>query len=258
MSAKVILFDIETTPTLGWAWRIYDTNLIKVVKPWHLLSFSWKELGSQETNVSALPDYVDYEKDMADDRALAKDLWSVLDSADIVVAHNGDQFDVKFANARFLKHELGSPSPYKTVDTLKIARKHFKFESNKLTDLGHALGVGVKVPHTGFSMWEGCMAGDPDAWELLKKYNVGDTLLLEAVYYKLRPWAVTHPDVTLYGSQGGAKASAPACPSCGSIHIQRRGKAVAKTRAYQRFHCQDCGHWFAGDLIKPKKDLDDE
>ena len=41
------------------------------------------------------------------------------------------------------------PSPYKTIDTLKIARKYFGFNSSKLDDLGRVLGAGEKVRHGG-------------------------------------------------------------------------------------------------------------
>ena len=43
----------------------------------------------------ALPDYPGYRNNKECDKALVKELWRVLDSADIAVAHNGDGFDVQ-------------------------------------------------------------------------------------------------------------------------------------------------------------------
>lgn len=248
MAAKVVLIDIETAPSLGYVWGKYDQNVISFERDWFLLSFAYKYLSDKRVTVHALPDYRGYKKSPLDDQALSQDLWKVLDDADIIVAHNGDSFDIKKSNARFLTHGLPPPSSYKTVDTLKIARKHFKFDSNRLNDLCNALGIGSKVPHVGFALWKGCMSGDLEAWKVMKEYNAQDVILLEEIYLRLRPWA-SHPDVNLYGATPMA-AGEHNCPNCGSHHVQRRGFAVARTRRYQRLNCQDCGAWFQGSLEK--------
>lgn len=246
MAAKILLLDIETAPSLGYAWTKYDTNIIEFERDWFILCFGFKWVGEKGVTVRALPDYKGYRKQPCNDEALIRDIHALLDEADIVVAHNGDSFDIKKINARFLVHGLKPPSTYKTVDTLKWARKHFKFDSNKLNDLGRVLGVGTKVPHVGFALWKGCMSGELEAWEVMKQYNAQDVVLLEEVYLRLRPWG-NHPDVTLYAP---GVAGAPACPSCGSGHVHRRGVAVARSRRYQRLNCQDCGSWFQGELVK--------
>lgn len=249
MSARILLLDIETAPSIGYVWGKYDQNVIENVQDWYILSFSCKWLDEKQVYVKALSDYKGYRRNLIDDSHLIKDLWAFLDEADIIVAHNGDSFDIKKINARFLVNGFKPPSSYKTVDTLKIARKHFKFDSNKLGDLGKSLGVGAKVPHVGFALWKGCMSGDMAAWEVMKQYNVQDVVLLEEIYLKLRPWGA-HPDVTLYSHTVG---SGHACPSCGSDHTQRRGVAIARTRKYQRWNCQDCGSWFQGEIEKVEK-----
>jgi DNA polymerase elongation subunit (family B) len=245
MAAKILLLDIETAPSVGYVWGKYDQNVIEFERDWYMLSFAYKWLDKAGVTVKAIPDYKGYTKDVQDDGNLIKDLWEVLNAADIVVAHNGDSFDIKKSNARFLTHGLPPPASYKTVDTLKIARKHFRFDSNKLGDLGEYLGVGGKMPHIGFAIWRGCMQNDPKSWQVMKDYNAQDITLLEAIYLRLRPWA-SHPDVNLYSDDAGKGH----CPSCGSGHVQRRGKVIAKTRAYQRWNCQGCGAWFQGDIIK--------
>jgi DNA polymerase elongation subunit (family B) len=248
MAAKVTFLDIETAPTLGWVWDMYDTNVIAVEQNWFMLSYSHGDLDEDAIHCSRLCDYPLYKVDKKDDRELVEDLWKVFDDADIIVAHNGDAFDIKKSNARFIAHGLPPPSPYKTIDTLKIARKHFKFESNKLASLGAFLGLGVKVPHTGFDLWKGCMNGDKKSWNLMGEYNVQDTALLKAVYFQLRRWATNLPNLALY-SDG---ANADLCPACGSSHVQRRGLSYARTQKRQRFQCVDCGSWFQGGLVKDK------
>ena len=246
MSAKIVLLDIETAPNLGWVWGKYDQNVIAFEEHWYMLSFAAKVLGEDVSFVRGLCDYDDYRSDLRNDFHLVSDLWAVLDGADIVVAHNGDAFDIKRSNARFIAHSFPPPSPYKTIDTLKIARKHFKFESNKLNDLGQYLEVGEKIPHVGFKLWRACMAGDLEAWEKMKEYNVQDLVLLEEVYLKLRPWAVSHPNLNLYGD----RTDPLKCPNCGSDHVQRRGYSHLVSQVRQRFNCTGCGRWFSGPVVK--------
>jgi predicted RNA-binding Zn-ribbon protein involved in translation (DUF1610 family) len=251
LTAKILLLDIETAPSLGYVWGKYDQNVIEFQQDWFVLSFAYKWLGDATVNVKALNDYKGYRPGGSDARLIA-DLHSCLDAADIVVAHNGDRFDIKKSNARFLAHGLPPPATYKTVDTLKVARRHFRFDSNKLGDLAKSLGLGGKVPHVGFALWKGCMQGDPDAWKLMKEYNIQDVILLEEIYIRLRPWVNNHPDVTKFGKLPTVSGE-HACPNCGSEHVHRRGLAVARTRRYQRLNCQSCGAWFQGDLEKLEK-----
>jgi uncharacterized protein YprB with RNaseH-like and TPR domain len=242
-SPRIAFFDIETAPIKGYTWTMYDTNVVSVTKPTYMLCFAVKWAHQKTVKTYALPDYPLYKKDRENDRELAKELWRVMDEADIIIAHNGDSFDIKKANARFITHGLTPPAPGKSIDTLKIARKCFKFDSNKLDSIGGYLGVGRKLPHTGIHLWLGCMNGDPKAWRMMRRYNAQDVRLLEQVYLKVRAWAGSHPNLTLYEDGKG-------CPTCRSQNIQRRGITVAKSVRRQRFQCQDCGAWCSGEMIK--------
>ena len=239
---KIAFFDIETYPMIVAVWQQYEANAIWVEQDTHLLSFAVKWAGRNGVKVHALPDYKGYERDKHNDAALVRDMWRVMEEADIIIAHNGDAFDIKKVNSRFAVHGLKPPAPHKSVDTLKIARKHFKFDSNKLDNLGRYLGVGRKLPNTGGHLWKRCGEGDPKAWRLMRRYNAQDVRLLEAVYLQLRPWGA-HPNLNLYTGDRG-------CPVCQSNNVQARGFNVAKTRKVQRLHCQSCGHWFSGAPVK--------
>lgn len=251
LSARILLIDIETAPGLGWAWSKFDTNIIEFEREWFILSVAYKWLGDDTVVVKSLPDYPGYGTNMLDDKTLMQDVWSVLDEADIVVAHNGASFDVKKLYTRLLVHDLKPPSPFKTYDTLKEFRKIFGFTSNRLNDLCKILGIGGKIPHVGFALWKGCMSGDMSAWETMVEYNAQDVVLLEKIYLRLLPWG-NHPDVNLYGDDGGKSEVGP-CPNCSSNRIQRRGVSVSRTRKYQRLNCQGCGKWFQGPLVKDVK-----
>jgi hypothetical protein len=241
---RVLLVDIETAPLLGWTWGRWEQNVIDVKTQFYMLSFAWKWQGDKRTECLALPDFGSaYTKDKENDKLLVMSMWHLLNSADVVIAHNADAFDIKRTNARFLFHRINPPSPYKTFDTLKAARRFFKMDSNRLDDLGAYLGVGRKVPHTGKHLWFDCMAGKPDAWKKMKQYNRHDVDLLEDVYERLKPWATNHPDLTIYDER-------PGCPTCQSPDIQKRGIHYARKLKYQKWLCKGCGHWFTGERIK--------
>lgn len=237
--SKILLYDIETAPIIGTAWRKHDTDLVWIVKDWHLLTIAYKWLGDRSCHVIGLDDFKLYKKDPTNDYEVTKRLHELFDEADIILAHNGDRFDRRKANARFLFHSLTPPSPYQTIDTLKVARKQFDLSSNRLDDLGNYLGVGRKI-HTDKDLWRNCMAGDTRAWKKMKAYNKQDVLLLERVYKKLLSWAEGHPNLS------NLEARPEACPRCGSGPIQSRGLYYSKTATYQRYSCRNCHSWFRG------------
>jgi hypothetical protein len=236
--AKVLLLDVETAPSLGWVWQKYETNVIDFQRDWYILSYAAKWAHERKIQVKCLADYVGYKIDIENDQFLVDDLWRLIDEADVIIAHNGDSFDLPKINTRFLTHKLPPPSPYKTIDTLKIARKIFKFDSNKLDDLGRYLGIGRKLLTTGFHLWRGCMIGDAKSWATMKRYNAHDVELLEKVYYLIRAWAPSHPNV----NQGQLEQ----CPKCASKKVQRRGFSYTLLKRKQRYQCLNCNGWYTG------------
>ena len=241
--AKVLFVDVETAPNLGYVWGIWEQNVIDIKKNWYMLSFAVKWANKSKIQTFCLPDYPRFKSHKEDDKHLVSCLWDFLDEADLVVAHNGDRFDLRKSNARFIANGLPPPSYYKSVDTLKVARKHFKFDSNRLDDLGKYLSVGRKIPHTGKHLWLGCMQGHKQSWQTMRRYNTQDVALLERVYLKLRPWTTTHPNLGFYSRELAA------CPVCESKHVVRNGRRPQRTGYRQQFVCKSCTHQFvAGPL----------
>lgn len=248
---KVLLFDTENTPNLGYIWAKYQQDVIDYEHEWYMLCFSYKWMGQKKIYNKSLPDYKLYKKEPTNDRELITDLWKLFDEADIIIAHNGDKFDIRKTNAKFLEHKLPVPSSYKTVDTLKIARKYFYLNSNKLDDIGKHLNIGRKIEVNkfgGFGLWKACMDGNKKAWKTMTKYCNQDVKLLEDVYNELKKWHVSHPDLTLYTGKRGC------CKQCQSKRLQKRGYEYLKVKVYQRLFCLDCGKWQRGEEIKPNKD----
>lgn len=242
---KILLFDIETSPNLGYIWGKYEQNVIEYVSEWYVLCFAYKWLGDAKTHVLGLPDFASYKKNPEDDKQLLKALWDLFDQADVVIAHNGQSFDVKKVNARFLAHGMKPPSPYKIVDTKLVAKRYFNFNSNKLDDLGNYLGLGRKLDTGGFDLWKGCMSGDNKSWKTMLKYNIQDVVLLEKVYEKMLPYMTNHPDRNIID-----ETLHLVCNNCGSDNTHKRGYLTTRTGKWQRHQCRECGAWFKGDKIK--------
>lgn len=241
---KVLLYDIETMANLAYVWGKYEQDVVAYEKEWYMLTFAYKWLEEDRTYVKSLPDYKTWKKDRQNDKELIEDLWKLFDEADIVIAHNGNSFDQKKSNARFIFHGLPPPSPYKQIDTKLVAKRYFNFNSNKLDDLGNYLGIGRKINTGGFDLWLGCASGDKTSWKKMCDYNKQDVVLLEEVYLKLRGWDNQHPSVSRIS---GTKTN---CPNCDSDKYKKRGFNYTKVNTYQSYQCCACGRRYQGGLIK--------
>ena len=241
---KIFSFDIETMANTGYYFQLYkEGNIVQNIEHWYMISFAWKWLGEKETHVLALPDFKSYKKNKKDDKELAYELWKKFDEADIVIAHNGQAFDVKKANALFLKHGFQPPSPYKVVDTKLVAKRYFRFDSNKLDDLADFLKIGRKLQTGGFQLWLDCENGIKKAWDKMKEYNKHDVVLLEKVYLRMVPFISAHPTLNRTFVQK------PECRECQSRHMHSRGVEISKGYARNKFNCRDCGAWTLSEKI---------
>lgn len=237
MKPKTLFLDIETSPLEAFAWGPkWETNLIEFIEYTRILSYSAKWFEGRHIT-KGWPDYKGYKPGVLNDRAIVVDLWNLLGEADIVVAQNGKDFDIRVINARFVYYGLTPPSPYKVIDTKIEAKKYLRLPSNSLDDICDYFKIGRKVHHEGFPLWRACMAGDRAAWNRMKKYNKWDVVLLEKVYLLLRPWMAQHPNTGIFTDSGNT------CPRCGSDKLQSRGYAINKTTKYRRFQCISCGSW---------------
>jgi uncharacterized protein YprB with RNaseH-like and TPR domain len=171
-------------------------------------------------------------KNQTTKKNMLKKIHKLLDQADAVVTYNGNSFDLPILNGEFAKLGLYPPAPSKSIDLLKIVKAKFRFPSNKLAYVAPALGCGEKMGNSGHELWVKCMAGDVEAWREMERYNINDTILLESLFNKLRPWmrGIWSPDTL-------------GCRTCGSHNLQRRGYHHTTVSTFQRLQCQDCGSW---------------
>ena len=232
MKPKVLIFDIETAPLRSFTWGIWEQNipLNMIQSDWHVLSWSAKWLGDPPSKVM----YQDQRKakNVEDDSNLLKGIWKLLDEADVVITQNGKSFDEKKLNARFILNGFGPPSPFRHIDTKRIASKKFAFTSNKLEYLTDKLCVKYKKQKhkkfSGFELWSECLKGNQKAWKEMEVYNKYDVLSLEELYLKLQPWDNDNVKFNVFDP------SKPKC-NCGSEKLQKRGFNYSNSGKYQRY-----------------------
>ena len=226
---KILLLDIETSPNIAHVWGLWQQNvgLPQLIQSGEVLCWAAKWVGHPAVYFNS--------KFATTPKRMLKQVHSLLDEADAVVTYNGSRFDLPILNGEFAKLGWYPPAPSKSIDLLSVVKNKFRFPSNKLAYVAPALGVGAKMGNSGHELWVRCMANDPEAWVEMEGYNVQDTLLLEGLFTKLRPWI---RGITLAGSDDSAS-----CRSCGSHNLQRRGFSYTSVSKFQRYQCQACGAW---------------
>ncbi len=237
---RVLVFDIETSYMTASIWRPFENTiqLKQIQKDWSILSWSAKWLDEDKVM------YMDNRnnKNPRDDKKLLKGMWNLLNEADVVITQNGISFDSKKLNARFVMNGIRKPpSPYRHIDTKRIAAKHFAFTSNGLEYLTENLCKKYKKlvgrqNFPGQQLWDQCLAGNKAAFKEMERYNKADVLSTEELYYILAPWD-SSIDFSVYTDDTDHVCS------CGSHKLQARGFSHTSTGRFQRYQCTSCGKW---------------
>lgn len=246
--SRGLVFDIETSPLIAYTWGMYEDSVIEVIEDYQILTVAWQWVGEKKVHCVGQDDFLLYEPGVNNDLEVVKTIWKLLNEADYVVAHNGDQFDIKKVNARIMIHDLPPYAPVKQIDTKKLAKRVGGFTSNRLKHLAQDLNVNQKGDPGGFGTWKGCLAGDPKAWKKMKKYNKQDIPPLMDLYLKFRPWDKS-------GYQHNVAEGRPnACPKCGAAKMYAGMKYRAtNTNLYQYFRCMECGGMAKSRIPEPKR-----
>lgn len=232
---KILLLDIETLPIEAKTWGVWNQNIApsQIKKDWSIACWSAKWLFSDEVMGEVVSPKEAIER--RDDSVLPS-MWKLLDEAHLVIAHNGDEFDLKKLNTRLLLAGYPKPSPYKSIDTLKVAKETFSFTFNKMDWINRMLGIGVKIS-TDWEWWDRASEGDKKYLDMMLEYNKQDVNILEELYMKLRPWMKSHPNVGIFS----VHTNIPMCRACGSANLHWNHLYQTPLGLYKGFRCQDCG-----------------
>jgi uncharacterized protein YprB with RNaseH-like and TPR domain len=218
---------------MSWGlWVNGALNHDSVVQERSIICGSWKWLGEKKVHSVAID-----VKNPTDDAEVVGVLHGIVSSADAVVHHHGDSFDLPWLKARSVFYDLPPIPPLIQIDTRKLAKKAFYFNSNKLDYLAKFLGFGRKLK-TDFDLWKKCLAGDQSALDKMVRYNKRDVLLLEKIYKRLVPHIPAPLNRVLFVDR-------EVCQNCGSSHVQYRGFYYTPTSKFRRYQCmaKGCGTW---------------
>lgn len=247
VQARVVTLDVERIP--GWhstfhrgqaiTGPFWDLNEIKSwagkrihaddVSEWpRTICAAWKWYDSADVEFAAEWEVGGYDGFM-------RQVWEVFNDADLIIGHNADRFDARHLMGGWAEMGLPAPSPYKVIDTLKIARGTFAYESNTLDALNKRLGIDSKTDKYDVKIARAAVNGDKEAQETLSAYNRGDIIASEALFDRLRPFAKGIPHLGMWSDDELA------CPSCGHT-MTATGKTVhANVQRYEHLHCPNCG-----------------
>jgi len=233
---KRLFFDIETSPNIVYSWSLgYDLNIGQdlLIKERAIICICYKY--ENDPKVYSLT------WNKGNDKKLLQDFVKIINSADEVIGHNGDNFDIKHVRTRCIFHGIPMIPDIQSLDTLKLARRNFKFNSNKLNYIAQFLGLGKKIDTGGFSLWKDVMANNKSALKKMVDYCKKDVTLLEQVYQKLNSYTLSKTHVGVH--QGLDSCS---CPNCASVRTVSNKLRISASGIKKRgLQCLNCGKYFS-------------
>lgn len=236
---KILLFDVETSPCKVWTFSLGKTYLthdkICAGERFDIICLAYKFLGEKKVHT------LDWNIKKQNSEPMIQQFTKVVESADLVVGHNADGFDIKQVNtARFL-HNLPPIAWPSSQDTLKQLRKLFYLPSNRLDYVTKTL-FGAGKDKMSLDDWIAIKERkDEAALRKMIRYNIKDVLLLEKLFLRLRPWMTPKKIVPLNDDQ---------CPSCFAAKSRSNGRRLIRGYFRQRRVCLSCGHVFIGKRIE--------
>jgi len=141
-----------------------------------------------------------FKKDPLDDSEVLATVWDILDSAEVVIAHNA-AFDKGWLMGRFLELGWKLPSRFFLFCTYQNLRP-FNMTSKKLDEISRNL-IGTKKISTDMELWRRCSRGEKKAFEEMAAYNVGDIYnTMHKVYMRTAQYnPMKAIDFTNYGTE---------------------------------------------------------
>lgn len=237
-AVRRLFWDIETSPNIGFFWRpgwrvgIPADNIIQERA---VICICYKWQGTKTVNHLRWDDGCD--------RDMIREFIGVIESADEMVAHNGDKFDMAWYNGRHLIHGFDPIAKAKTVDTYKMAAKNFNLNSYKLDYLAKIL-LGEGKMDVPYSLWKKIvLSNDNKSMKKMIAYCKKDVILLERVWDKLRNYenAATHAAVDATGDVRDRWK----CPHCASDNVNKsKTRVTAMGMLQHQMKCVDCGRFY--------------
>lgn len=234
--SRRLYFDMETSYNLVASFQIGRKVFLgpeSIVKERAVICIAYK--WENDTRVYTFQ----WDRNQCDKAMLAK-FVKIAQQADEIVAHNGDRFDLRWLRTRCAFHRIPCPPDFTSIDTLKLARAGFNFNSNKLDYIGKFLGVGQKVV-TERGLWDKVILhNDPKALKSMVAYCQQDVLLLQRVHAEIVPY--TKHRTHRWMDEGATRID---CPECGSSNGKSHKRRIsASGQKSLQVQCQGCGKYY--------------
>lgn len=232
-----LFFDIETSPNVVFSWNVgYDVRIDhdNILKERAIICICYKFEGDKKVH------HLTWNK--GDDKKILEKFAGIINTADEVIGHNSDKFDIKWVRTRCLYHGIPMTHDIKSIDTLKASRSKFRFNSNKLDYIGKYLGLGEKLDTGGFSLWKDIiLKNSRQAMNKMVEYCKQDVILLESIFQKINSYIPVKTNAAVMFERDSI-----ACPECLSEHtVVNRHKVSAAGIKSISMHCQSCGKYFS-------------
>lgn len=233
---KILLVDMELSYALAYVFPSKREQYVSAKQIRHhqfciCAAWMWDHEVSRQV-VKVTDDKVRFKKNFRDDFIVAIKLHDLMTEADVIVAHNGDAFDIKHANTLFIKHGLGPIPEKKSIDTLKVARRYFNFAGNDLDSLSKRFGGRGK---NSKPCWFKLTDGDEKEINKAAKYCLNDVKELKRVLDAIKPYM---RNLSALQNISGITE----CLCCGSKRISNKGNILYSKKIYKRLKCKECGH----------------
>lgn len=185
-----------------------------------------------------------------------KNVHALMSQADIIVGHNLDNADIPWLEGDLYfprighKHRPNLPPlpPFKTVDTLKVARR-FKsgIAFKSLNALCQILEIPAKTDEYDRDRMERAVAGSEEDRERLIDYCAGDVIATQGLYDWFRPHIKNHPALFVDG-----RGKMTVCNRCGHETAPTARRYVANVLSYSMLKCTNC-HGYSRLSIEPER-----
>jgi hypothetical protein len=259
MSGPLIMaYDIECAPALVWTYDLWPKaiGIDQIVEHPRMVSFAaqFEQDGKRKAMV--------YRSEFHHGRTEMLDtLHEMFDKADIVMGWNNKSFDDPYVMGEFALEEMGRPSPFQSIDLMRVEKKHFRLMSRKLDyaarrfvddqkDGVNALRIWLEIKElerqiheVGFGEgFDADLLGDlhrrlKRLWDKFARYNKQDVALLWKVRDEFLPW-VDELNFNNFQEDGVAQI---VCAKCGSTNLHRRGLYRTGVSTFQVYRCEH-GH----------------
>ena len=193
--ANILYFDLEVSKSKFYSYgtRVPSTylNIDDLIQEYYIIAWSASYVGQDKIYSGCV---TPKQARRWDDKDILEPLRGLLDSADILAGHNIDRYDIKRINTRLLLNGFEPVIGKKTLDTLKIARTKFTFESNKLDYISQRLGFRPKDDIRNSDWLKIVDKGDEATLKKVSKYCRGDVQNGKGVLERLMKYSGKRTD----------------------------------------------------------------